>query len=323
MKKRLVFMVLLFASFTIAPASGKPDIVLTMEPEPAYDQMWAFETYLVNINLTGLNLTEFSDYDLSGRIIADGFIKWRGVGQYHFGEGGSGYSIQLTNETLTLDASVDAPVFSFNLTLSRDAYLFGMWPFETVEILISFDFFLEEENGTSVEYGPRLGSISSRYILLDDDKVDYIEGKYLELVAEVHAATDAQGLPGFNRTRYESMVSDMNSSIMAGNYIDALDQWEHWDEKERLRMLNSFSRHVDSQVEELEALEGVETDLERTQIEYDLIEDKYIALLANNRKTISELETTKQGLTTAITGIFLASIMFFFLGRRINKTGDE
>ncbi len=323
MKKRLVFMVLLFASFTIAPASGKPDLVLTIEPEPAYDQMWAFETYMVNINLTGLNLTEFSEYDLSGRIIADGFIKWRGTGQYHFGEGRSGYSIRLTNETLTLDASVDAPVFSFNLTLSRDAYLYGMWPFETVEILMSFDVFLEVENGTGVDYGPRFGSISSRYILLDDDKVDYIKGKYLELVAEVHAVTDTQGLTGFNRTRYESMVSDMNSSIRAGNYIDALDQWEHWDEKERLRMLNAFSTQVDSQVEELKALEGVETNLERIQIEYDLIEDKYFALLANNAKTKVELESSKQGITTAITGIFLAAIVFFFLGRRVNKTGVE
>jgi hypothetical protein len=330
MKKRLVFVVLLFASFTIAPASGKPDLVLTIEPEPAYEQMWAFETYMVNINMTGLNLTEFSDYDLSGHIIADGIIKWKGVGQYHFGESGSGYSIQLTNETLTLDASVDAPVFSFNLTLSRDTYLFGLWPFETVEILMSFDVFLEEENGTGAEYGPRLGSISSRYILLDDDKVDYIEGKYLELGAEVHAATDSQGLPEFNRTRYESMVSDMNSSIMAGNYIDALDQWEHWDEKERLRMLNAFSKQVDAQAEDLVAfedieteLEGVESELQRSQIEYDLIEDKYFALLSDNAKTKVELESAKQGLTTAITGIFLAAIVFFFLGRRVNKTEVE
>lgn len=323
MKKLLVFMALILASFTIMPAYGKLDIVFTVEPEPAYDQMWAFETYLVNITLTGLNVTEYSEYDLSGRVIADGIVRWRGIGQYHFGEGGSGYSIYLENETLTLYASIDDPVLNFNLTLPRDAYLYGMWPFENVEILLSFDVFFEEENGTGVEIGPQLGSISSRYILLDDDKVGYIEGKLLEIEDEVHAATGTLGLPDFNRTRYESMVSAMNASIISGNYVEALDQWERWDNKDRLRMLSAFSRHVDSQVEKLEALEGVETELERVQIEYDLIEDKYIALLTNNRKTISELESTKQGLTTAITGIFLSAIVFFFLGRRINKTGDE
>jgi acyl-CoA reductase-like NAD-dependent aldehyde dehydrogenase len=115
----------------------------------------------------------------------------------------------------------------------------------------------------------------------------------------------------------------MNTSISSGNYLEAQDQWERWDNRDRLRMLNAFSSHVDSQVEELEALEGVETELEHIQVEFDLIEDKYIALLMNNRQTISELESTKQELTTAITGIFLTAMVFFFLGRHINKTGDE
>ena len=330
MKKLLVFMALTLTSLTIMPAYAKPEIVLTVEPEPTYEQMWAFETYMVNITLTILNLTEYSDYDLSGRVIADGIVRWRGTGQYHHGEAVTGYSYKLDEDVLALNASIEDPSFNFNLTLSKDAYLYGMKPFENVEILLSFDIFLEENNGTGVENGPLLGSVSSTYILLDDEKVEYLEGKILEMGTNVHAVTGAKGLPDFNRIKYESMVSAMNTSIISGNYVEALDQWERWDNKDRLRMLNAFSNHVDFQVEELEAFEGVETELEgiereleRAQIEYDLIEDKYFALLANNGKTKVELESTKQGLTTAITGIFLAAIVFFFLGRRINKTGDE
>ena len=330
MKKLLVFMALILTTLTIMPAYAKPDFVLNVEPEPAYNQMWAFETYMVNITLTGLNVTEYSEYDLSGRIIADGIVKWRGTGQFHHGTGVTGYSIPLANVTLTLDTSLEDPSFNFNLTLSRDAYLYGMWPFENVEISLNFDVFLEEDSGIGAEIGPLLGSVSSKYILLDDDKVEYLEDMLLEMEAEIHAATDALGLPDFNRTKYELMISAMNASISSGNYIEAQDQWERWDDKDRLRMLNAFSRHVDLQVEELEAFEGVETELEgietelkRVQIEYDLLEDKYFALLANNRRTISELESTKQGLTTAITGIFLSAIVFFFLGRRSNKVGDE
>jgi len=88
-------------------------------------------------------------------------------------------------------------------------------------------------------------------------------------------------------------------------------------------MLNAFSRNVDAQTENLEALEGVEMELERVQVEFDLIEDRYLALLTNNRDTNAELEATKQGLTTAITGIFLSAIVFFFLGRRSNITGEQ
>ncbi len=323
MKKLRVFMVLILTALTITPVYGKPDLVLIVEPEPGYNQMWAFETYMVEIKLTGLNLTEYSEYDLSGRIIADGIVRWLGTGQYHHGAGVTGYSYMLDEEVLTLNASIEDTGFNFNLTMSKDAYHYGMKPFENVKILLSFDVFFEENNGTGVEIGPLLGSVSSTYILLDDEKMEYLEDMLLEMEAEVRAATSALGLPDFNRTRYESMVSAMNTSISSGNYLEAQDQWERWDNRDRLRMLNAFSSHVNLQVEELEALEGVETELERVQVEYDLIEDKYIALLANNKRTISELESTKQGLTTAITGIFLTAMVFFFLGRHINKTGDE
>jgi hypothetical protein len=323
MKKLRVFMVLILTALTITPVYGKPDLVLIVEPEPGYNQMWAFETYMVEIKLTGLNLTEYSEYDLSGRIIADGIVRWLGTGQYHHGAGVTGYSYMLDEEVLTLNASIEDTSFNFNLTMSKDAYHYGMKPFENVKILLSFDVFFEENNGTGVEIGPLLGSVSSTYILLDDEKMEYLEDMLLEMEAEVRAATSALGLPDFNRTRYESMVSAMNTSISSGNYPEAQDQWERWDNRDRLRMLNAFSSHVNLQVEELEALEGVETELERVQVEYDLIEDKYIALLANNKRTISELESTKQGLTTAITGIFLTAMVFFFLGRHINKTGDE
>ena len=323
MKKLLYLMALLISSIMIPSVCGEPDLVLTVEPEPEYNQMRAFETYLINVTLTGLNVTEYSEYDLSGRVIANGIITWRGIGHYHHGGGVTGYSNKLENETLTLNTSIEDPGFNFNLTLSRDAYHYGMWPFENVEISLSFDVFLEEENGTGVEIGPRLGSVSTKYVLLDDEKMEYLEEMLDEMATEVNTATGALGLPDFNRTRYESMVSAMNASIISGNYIEAQDQWERWDDKERLRMLNSFSGHVDAQTENLEDLEGVETELERVQIEYDLLEDKYFALLSNNRRTISELESTKQGLTTAITGIFLSAIVFFFLGRRSNKVGDE
>ena len=323
MKKLLYFMALILASIMIPSASGELDLVLTVDPEPEYNQMWAFETYLINVALTGLNVTEYSEYDLSGRVIADVIIRWKGTGQYHHGGGVTGYSYELDEEMLTLNTSILDPRFNFNLTLSKAAYHYSMKPFENVEVSLSFDVFLEEENGTGVEIGPLLGSVSSMYILLDDEKMMYLEEMLEEMATEVQSATDALGLPDFNRTKYELMVSAMNASIISGNYIEAQDQWERWDDKERLRMLDSFSRHVDAQTESLESLEGVETELERTQIEYDLIEDKYIALLANNRKTITELEVTKQGLTTAITGIFLSAIVFFFIGKRSFNTGEE
>jgi hypothetical protein len=330
MKKLLVFMALMLTTLTMTPVYANPDFVLNVNPEPVYDQMWAFETYSINITLGDLNLTEYSDHDLNGRVIAEGIVKWRGTGQYHHGAAVTGYSYILDEEVLRLNASLEDPSFIFNLTLSKDAFHYGMKPFENVEIQMSFDLFLEQNNETGVENGPLLGSVSSMYILLDDEKVEYLQGKLHEMADDVNAATMTLGIPDFNRTKYESMVSSMNASIITGNYLEAQDQWESWADKDRLRMLNAFSRQVDTQAEALEAfdvieteLESVESELQRSQIEYDLIEDKYFALLSDNAKTKVELESAKQGVTTAITSIFLAAIVFFFLGRRVNKTEVE
>jgi hypothetical protein len=323
MKKLLIFMTLLITTSMIPSVCGEPDLVLTVEPEPEYNQMWAFETYWVNVTLTGLNVTEYSEYDLTGRVIADGIVRWRGTGQYHHGESVSSYSYKLENDTLTLSAIIDDPSFIFNLTLSRDAYLYGVWPYENVEIILNFNIFLEIENDDSLEFGPLIESISLNFLLLDDDKAEYLEDLFLEMDEEVQTMTGALRLNDFNRTKYESIVSAMNASIISGNYIEAQDQWERWDNRERLRMLSSFSEHVYAQTENLEALESVEMELERVQVEFDLIEDRYLALLTNNRDTNAELEAMKQSLTTAITVIFLSAIVFFFLGRRSNITGED
>ena len=180
MKKLLIFMALLMTSSMIPSVCGEPDLVLTVEPEPEYNQMWAFETYWFNVTLTGLNVTEYSEYDLTGRVIADGIIRWRGTGQYHHGGGVTGYSYELDEKILTLNASIDDPMFIFNITLSKDAFIFGMKPFENVEISLSFDVLLEIEPD-SWEVFPQLGSVSSKYILLDDDKTEFMEEMLYEM----------------------------------------------------------------------------------------------------------------------------------------------
>jgi hypothetical protein len=115
----------------------------------------------------------------------------------------------------------------------------------------------------------------------------------------------------------------MNQSLVIGDYTEALEQWEDWDNKGRLRMFTSFTNKVDDQSVEFEAFKETEENLENLQTEYDFLEDKYVAIFGENHQNLAELEATKQGLTTAITGVFLSAMVFFFLGRRSNNGADE
>jgi chromosome segregation ATPase len=82
-------------------------------------------------------------------------------------------------------------------------------------------------------------------------------------------------------------------------------------------------RASDLQSDELDRLEDIETqltiaerDLESLQDQYDNLEATYFALSTTYHKVNAELDAAKRNLSTAITAIFLSSILFYFLGQR-------
>jgi len=321
MKKAFLVALLFFIS-SISVVSA--DIDLSFDPEPLHGQLWARETYLLNVTGPQINIsnTGYSKFELSGNVVYNGTIQWRGIGQYHHGEGVTGYSYDLSMAYFQNIESMDAEGTSLNITLEKDAYRFGMKPFEEVQIIFRVNAYLEVVEDGEIGIGPLVESKSRTLILVDDEKVEYLEDKFEEMQAEINLTLFANGLDAFNRTKYGEMVDAMNHSLTIGDYAEALDQWDKWDNKGRIRMFTSFTNKVNDQTAEYESLIEVESNLEFLQAEYDFLEDKYVAIFGENRQNLAELEATKQGLTTAITGVFLSAMVFFFLGRR-SSNGDN
>ena len=319
MKKAfLVSLMVIFSSISMVSA----DIDLDFDPEPLHGQLWARETYLLNITGPQVNLTDYSQLDLSGNIVYNGSIRWRGVGQYHHGSGVTGYSYDLSMDYFQNIESIEVEGTSVNVTIEKEAYRYGMKPFEEVQIIFLVETYLEVIEGDTQVIGPLVGSKSRTLILVDQDKVDYLDDKFNEMQSEINLTLNANGLDVFNRTRYSEKIDSMNHSLFIGDYTEALEQWENWDNKGRLNMFTSFTNKVNDQTVEFESLKETESDLGNLQTEYAFLEDKYVAIVGENRQNLAELEVTKQGLTTAITGVFLSAMVFFFLGRR-SRTGDD
>lgn len=314
--KKAVLLALLFV------LSGVPfvfsDVSIDLKPDPLYDQLWAFETYLLNISEPTVNLStmDLTGLDLTGNLVYNVSIQWRGVGQYHHGDGVTGYSYDLSKAYFQNIEDMGLGWTSFNLTLNRDTYRLGMKPYEEVQVIFRVDVFLEVVEYGAELAGPLVESNSRTLILVDEDKVDYLEDKFKEFSEDVGLVVSTPSLSDFNRSRYSTKVDEMNHSLSIGNYVDALDQWEKWDNKGRVRMFEAFSSKVSDQSELLLSLQEIEGEFERLQKEYDFLEDKYVAVFKESRQNLAELEVTEQGLTTAITGVFLSAIVFFFLGRR-------
>jgi len=52
--------------------------------------------------------------------------------------------------------------------------------------------------------------------MIDDTKVRYLEGKYMEMQDEINTVINSSGLESFNRERYQSILVTMNVRDHAG-----------------------------------------------------------------------------------------------------------
>ncbi len=332
MKKTVPIILFTLVSLLVPVAYAEPQLSIVLSPGPQYGQVWAYETYRINMSVQELNLSQI---DLSGYtgdpsgLFFDGEVKWRGKGGYDFGGATLGYNRELEKISIDEEVLLDES-FIFNLTLERDAYEYGMLPFETIEVTLRFDVYLVMSDDS---LGPRIASKSTTFTLVDEMKVSYLEGKYIDMQDEINAAINASGLTTLNRGRYQGILDEMNSSLTLGNYVEALDIWDDYDEDDRINLIHGLISASEVQYEELSRVQELEDQIDALEdqlneaesqvhileLEYNQLENTYNTLSNTYRKVNAELDAAKRNVTTAITAVFLTAIVFFFLGRRDRK----
>ena len=293
------------------------DMSLEFTPEPQHGQLWSPNEYQLNITGPVVDLTqpEYDELTLSGNLVYNVTIIWRGTGQYFHGGSVTGYSyspIYSYRQNLELIAK---PGTNFDVSLDKYSYP-RVKPFEEVQLFFKIDALLEVIEGGEMKTGPLVESISRSFKLVNNEKVEYLNDKFVEIQEDVNLTVTSAGLEQFNRTKYTEYVNSMNHSLLKGDYSEALDLWEKWDKKERINMFAVYVREVGVQTIVYESLMDSQANLEKLRSEYDHLNDKYVAIFKEKNQNLAELEATKQGLSTAITGVFLSAIVFFFLGRR-------
>jgi hypothetical protein len=330
MKK--IFLLLMFTAlcFLFPIVYAEPALVIELSPEPQYNQVWAYETYLVNMSVQDLNLSliDFSSYTGNpSALLFDGEIRWRGKGGYDFGEATTGYTYNLDDISIDLTAPLDDGSVLFNHTLEKDALDYGMNPFETVEVIFRFDVYIIMSDESQ---GPKIASKSRTLTLVDDVKVSYLEGKYVDMQDEINTVIEVSGLNSFNREKYRAILDSMNASLALGNYVEALDVWDEYDEDDRVELILGLIRASNEQYNKLESLQNVENQLQSIENQLSILEEEYeqleitYAALANTyHKVNAELDDAKRNLTTSITAVFLMAIVFYFLGRRGVRREEE
>jgi hypothetical protein len=309
--------------FLIPRVGAEPILVFDLSPESQYNQLWAYQTYHVNISIHDFNISSMDMSGFTGKptgLLFNGSLQWKGKGGYDFGGSTTGYTYILEEIPLGFSSHLEVHSVLFNITLDKDAFDYGMKPFEIVELFFKLNVYVILEDDS---IGPKVTSKSLSFILVDDLKISYLEGKYSDMSMEINPVIDVPDLNSFNRKRFQQILDSMNESLGLGDYVEALDIWEDYDEDDRLDLILGLVRASNDQYNELVELENIEDQLEEIETQLSLLEEEYKKLeitytaLANTySKVNTDLESTKNNLTTSRTAIILVAILFYFLGRR-------
>jgi hypothetical protein len=352
-KKTTIIVLTLLLVYSNHPVSAQiSEVQLEVDPELHFRQISHGESY--NFSIT-FNSTEYivnpgeSVHNISGLIYTGNLItslnlEWNGKGSYDFGESTTGYTFYIDqvelNQTIPFQLN-ESLVVRYNYSFERDSFQLGInpykqpciiKPYEDVEITATISVYHEAKNVISGEKakGPQLISSSQEYHLLDDIKINYLEGKYQDMEAEINQLDELSTIETFDDTAYYKLLNEMNNSMTQGDYIRALDVYQSYDEDERKELVIDLAEEINNsliRIEELLSLSSevtrLERELENCEQDYENLESDYNALSNTYQRKQAELEAAKRNLTTAITAVFLASVFFFFLGRRSKNPKSE
>jgi hypothetical protein len=319
------------------------EVQLEVDPEPLFGQISHGESY--NFSLTfnstryivnpGESIHNALGLIYTGNLITSLHLEWNSKGSYDFGESTTGYTFNIDqvelNQTIPFQLT-ESLVVEYNYSFERDSFQLGIKPYEDVEITATISVYHEAQNLTSGENvkGPQLVSGSQEYHLLDDIKINYLEGKYQDMEAEINQLNNLSSLETFDDTAYYELLDEMNNSMEQGDYIRALDVYQSYDEDERRELIIDLAEEVNNSLMRIEELSGLssevarlERELEAYEQDYEKLESDYSTLSNTYQRKQAELEAAKRNLTTAITVVFLASGFFFFLGRRSKNPERE
>jgi hypothetical protein len=310
---------------------------LEVELIPFFDQILHGETYtfIIKFNSTGNGIEQSEAVTgqpglvYTGNYLVSLTFSWRGKGSYDFGDATTGYTYNLDNielnRSLTFPESGSTVTLRFNHTFDRDSFQFGMKPYEDIEIVNTVSIYYEIRNSSSgiIVKGPRIGSFSTEYYLIDDIQVDYLKGKYQDMQSEIVNLDKVDSTQTFQKSRYYKLLEQMNNTLNDGDYLEAKEIYLDYDEDSRAELISDLANEANNSLHRIEELKdlraevaNLEIKLDVCELDYENLESRYNALSNAYQREQAELEALRRNLTTAITAVFLASVLFFFLGRR-------
>jgi hypothetical protein len=311
----------------------------TISPEPKFNQIMHGDNLQFNVTLLNNSIRFIPGEPVdpknglikyTGNLIIENKIQWKLQGNYDFGSMTTGYTAILdkVNETRTISYwGLDNISTSFNHTFTKDAFDYGVKPFESLFVTCEASVYYQYYNWSIGYDYPFKGDLvtekSFKLTLVDETKIDYIEGKLHDFKDELDPLLEMQYTLEFDQEEYIRLLDEMEEKFNTENYVESLKKYQRYDDRKRTDYIHDLIQEINTSLIKAELTQDFLNNVTVLQASYDLLEEKYVTLTDTYQIKLTELDEAKQAITTSITAVFLSSIIFFFIGRYSKKQGKQ
>jgi len=217
---------------------------VTASPERVFNQFesGAKCSFSVDIENLGLQVKQGDianetnpDERYSGNFTVESLIYLRKEGRLSYGGQSISYISFLNNtiqdefQSLTIPPMNGTTNTIFRYDLTKGYEILGVRPDENLVLCQRVDLYVQtysaSEGMEQLHVGQRIASYKAKYYIIDAVKREYLRGKFQDIRSEISLLNRVNsGQVQINKAYYENILDAINSTIVNGDYVTALDK---------------------------------------------------------------------------------------------------
>ena len=221
-------------------------------------------------------------------------------------------------------------LYGYNLTKGPE--IVGARPDENLALYQKVSVHLQTYNFTEGINRPNIGvtisTYKSTYYIIDTIKKEYVRGKYLDIKTEVELLDNLNSFDvNIDKTKYRNELNNINSSIAIGNYVNALELIQNFQQFSEPALiaslyvnLNQTGALADDYVALKPQFDQLAANFTVLRNDFNTLYDAYGLLNRQINQLNSELATQKQNYEILIAFTAMVAVFIGYVtGRKINN----
>jgi hypothetical protein len=325
-------------------AQDQVKINMVVSPERIFNQFesGAKCSFSVDIENVGLQVKQDDvanetnqDERYSGNFTVESTIYLRKEGRLFYGGQSISY-ISFLNNTMQdeLQSLMIPPIngttniiFKYNLTKGYE--ILGVRSDENLVLYQRVNLYVQtysaSEGMDQLHVGQKIASYTAKYYIIDAVKREYIRGKFQDIKFEISLLNRLNSRQvQINKAYYENILDDINSTIIKGDYITALDKISNYYQFDQLILidllyinLNSTSNMADQYIFLKKDYNFLEINYNQLQIDFTNVYNMYKSKTTEVEQLNTKLVLLKQDSYLLFSlSVSIMLILGYLIGRR-------